>query len=251
MRWVVQQNIFRPQNLQLLVLALEAQHVPYTLVTIPRGTTSLEPDVSSDEDVYVCGAMKMKTIADAKGWKPGSFLNDNFAFDVWQQHLSDELLSGGAVVGRASAFDTAGMDRFFIRPLVDNKAFDGVVIDDEEFQSWLERPPVDGFADMDVVIAPARAIYREYRLFYVDKTYVTGSLYKVAGHPQASPEVEPDVVDYADSVRDRWTPADSFVVDVCLSDDGYKVVEFNNINSSGFYACDVGKYVAAIQRAYG
>ena len=79
---------------------------------------------------------------------------------------------------------------------------------------------------------------------------VTGSVYKMAGKGHAVELNDPQVVDYVDGIQAIWAPAESYVMDVALTDDGLKVIEFNNINSSGFYACDVERYVAAIQAAY-
>ena len=31
--------------------------------------------------MYVCGAVKLKRIAEERNWSPGSFLNDDFTFD--------------------------------------------------------------------------------------------------------------------------------------------------------------------------
>jgi hypothetical protein len=50
---------------------------------------------------------------------------------------------------------------------------------------------------------------------------------------------------------DLWQPARAFVIDIALTDDeddGWcKVIEVNNINSSGFYSIDMQKFVMAIE----
>jgi hypothetical protein len=38
----------------------------------------------------------------------------------------------------------------------------------------------------------------------------------------------------------------TFAIDIAVTPDGYKVIELNSLNSSGFYACDMGKYVNAV-----
>ena len=85
----------------------------------------------------------------------------------------------------------------------------------------------------------------------MNRKVVTGSVYRIGGRAEISPDVEDDVLDYARGVIDTWTPAHSFVMDVALTGEGLKVIEFNNINSSGFYAINVPKYVDAIQTHYG
>ena len=46
---------------------------------------------------------------------------------------------------------------------------------------------------------------------------------------------------------DRFQPARAFVLDVADTLEGPKVIEVNNFNSAGLYACDVGKIVDAIE----
>ena len=96
------------------------------------------------------------------------------------------------------------------------------------------------------MVSPVKPIYREYRLFIVKHKVVTGSVYRIGGRAEISPDVEAYVLDYARTVMQRWMPAESCVMDLALTEHGLKVIEFNNINSSGFYACDVPKYVDAI-----
>ncbi len=250
MHWVIQKNLFKPENYRLLIEALGRLEVGYSSVFIPNGTLDLEPEVNHEGRVYVCGAIKLRKIAQERGWSPGSFLNDNFSFDVWVKHLGQTLLNSDAVFGKFNDIEIGQMDKVFVRPLEDNKAFDGMVIDSEMMKVWREDPRKSNLARLDVVASPVKEIHREYRIFVVNKEVVTGSGYKVAGEPQVSKYIDPDVIDFVYEVINKWIPSESVVIDVCLTESGYKVIEFNNINSSGFYACDVQKYVEAIQNAY-
>ncbi|WP_167237018.1 ATP-grasp domain-containing protein [Massilia genomosp. 1] len=139
----------------------------------------------------------------------------------------------------------------FIRPAEDNKAFDGMLMDTEMLADWRRDPARARLHKMQVIVSPVKAIYCEYRLFIVKRKVVSASVYRIGGRAELSPTVEDDVLDYARAIIERWTPADSFVMDVGLTQDGLKVIEFNNINSSGFYAINVPKYVDAIQTQYG
>lgn len=250
MHWVIQQSIFKPGNYQLLVNALDAFGIGYTSVAIRNGTFDMTPDVSLGGKVYVCGALKLARIARDKGWVPGSFLNENFKFDLWLGELGTELLNADFETGTLASVKAGQQSPFFIRPLEDNKAFDGMVMDAETLADWRRDPAKVHLQNMDVIVSPVKQIYREYRLFVVKRKVITGSVYKIGGRPEISTDVEDYVRDYARSVIATWTPAESFVMDIALTEHGLKVIEFNNINSSGFYACDVAKYVDAIQSGY-
>ena len=251
MHWVIQKSLFKPENYRLLTGALDNLEIKYTPIFIPSGTLDLQPEVNISGNVYVCGAIKLRKIAEERAWFPGSFLNDNFSFDIWNAELGNELLNFGALYGKFNDIQIDNMSKFFIRPLEDNKAFDGMVIDKEMLESLRKDPTKNYLGELDVIVSPTKDIYREYRLFVVKNTVVTGSVYKVAGKPQVSENVEKDVVDYVHTIINKWVPSESFVIDVSLTEEGYKVIEFNNINSSGFYASNVPKYVEAIQLAYG
>lgn len=250
MHWVIQKNLFKPENYCLLTEALDRLEVGYSSVFIPNGTLDLQPEVNHEGKVYVCGAIKLKKIAQERGWSPGSFLNDNFSFDIWVKELGEALLNSDAVFGKFSSIDVDHMAKFFVRPLEDNKAFDGMVIDPEMMKVWREDPRKNNLENLDVIASPVKDIHREYRIFVVNREVISGSVYKVAGEPQASQHIESDVINFVYDIIKKWIPSESVVIDVCLTKNGYKVIEFNNINSSGFYACDVQKYAEAIQNTY-
>lgn len=250
MHWVVQQSIFKPGNYTLLVDALDAMGIGYTSVAIRHGTVEMTPDVNVEGKVYVCGAIRLAQIARDKGWVPGSFLNQYFAFHHWREALGTELLNYAMSAGRLADVAAPREGRFFIRPAEDNKAFDGNVIDAEMLADWRRDPAKTQLLAMEVIVSPVRQIYREYRLFVVNNEVVTGSVYKVGGKPHISSDIEDDVRAYARKIISRWTPAESLVIDIALTPEGFKVIEFNNINSSGFYASDVARYVQAIQARY-
>ena len=72
----------------------------------------------------------------------------------------------------------------------------------------------------------------------------------MAEKPLLSSEIPKYVINYVQTIIDKWLPSPSVVIDIALTDKGLKIIEFNNINSSGFYAIDVAKYVCAIEQAY-
>jgi hypothetical protein len=49
---------------------------------------------------------------------------------------------------------------------------------------------------------------------------------------------------------DRFQVADAFVIDVCLTDNGWKVIECNCINSAGFYDADIQKIIISLENFY-
>jgi len=49
---------------------------------------------------------------------------------------------------------------------------------------------------------------------------------------------------------DLWSPDVGFVLDIADTPEGFKVIEVNCLNASGFYACDMAKVVFALEELY-
>lgn len=244
MHWVIHESVFSEANRKLLKDALERAELPYTVVSFDSEEPT--PNVEPEGKVFVCGAWKAQRLAKRRGWVPGSFLNENFSVEVWSEHLEGELLNETVYLTTVANLDL--QTPMFVRPAIDSKAFDGAVFTPEAADTLRENSPA--LAEARVSVSPVRTIMREYRLFFVDGRLVTGSLYRQAGEVVLSGEVDPDAVAYGEAIAQQWSPAEAFVMDIALTDDGYRVIEFNNINSSGFYAADVERYVDAIERAF-
>jgi hypothetical protein len=104
--------------------------------------------------------------------------------------------------------------------------------------------------DTEIVISPTKKIYSECRLFIVDGVVVTQSMYKVGNRVIGNSDVNECFIEFAQSMANKWQPADGFVIDVADTPNGLKVIEVNCLNSSGFYECDPLQIVNAIEEMY-
>lgn len=254
MHWVVQDNLYNEYGYVSLMETLERYRIPHTVIKIIPFIHDIEPDLvfPKDQLVYTCGATTMTNVAIKKGWNPGSFLNENFDHSAWVKNYGKEVLNYDAVV---VPFKDAvpPADNFFIRPVHDTKSFNGQIYEKENFLDW-QRKVVDLkedaytlTADTPVVVGTLKNIYQEYRFFVVDGKVITGSLYKRGDRVVHDSNIDYDTMWYVSSMVERWQPARAFVIDIAYGDFGYKVLEINNINSAGFYACNVPKIVEAIE----
>lgn len=259
MHWVLQSNLFVENSFRDLVEQLDRQGTTYDVVKIVPFVGEIEPDVNPEGPVFVCGSTAMKKLAARKGWKPGYF-DDNINMSTILKHWGDQCLNYGAQIAPIGQVKKERA-RFHIRPDDDKKSFAGVVMDWEEFEEWREKiraiGPGDsslGTMDIDtpVVISHVKEIYAEYRFFVVNGRVVTCSQYKNGTLVQYKPEgyVDMRVKMFVDSLIQPsvlgWRPCEAFVVDVADTPLGLKVIECNSINSAGFYAADMGKFVSAI-----
>jgi hypothetical protein len=251
MHWVVQENLYKEDAFADLIRALEISDTSYQIVKVIPFSHEVTPEPVSKDRIMVSGSTALTFIGQEKRWCV--FYNDNFNYNVWKKFMGDNLLNADALVGGFGKLNPT-WEEFFIRPAEDRKIFAGQIVCKEEFNNWktkTEQAHKDGYTtltpDTEVVISPIKEIHSEWRFFVVDGKIVTGSLYKRYGMLyQEALLYDDEVLPYAQEMVDMWQPDRAFVIDVALTDEGYKVIEYNCMNSCGFYKSDVGKIVNAI-----
>lgn len=264
---------------------LEVKHqvvkvVPFTSKLLPPGFDSMqedfdaaqEPVIDTGQKIIVFGAISLTRIAGERGWTPGSYLTDKFDFEVWRDGFGVEnTLNADAVTGTVANIEVpSDWDWRFVRPVHDTKALAGEVMSRHDFHDWrvsilginpedYDRRDAPLHRETPILVAPLQKIYNEWRMFVVDGTVVTSSQYKsgrdVVGY--SDDQTDPAVTEFAQSMVDRWRPvvigepcvdpARAYVIDIADTPNGLKVIEINNINSSGFYGADTQKMIMALE----
>jgi hypothetical protein len=200
------------------------------------------------------GSYSLARVAIKKRWRPGAFL-DNLDFEIQRQHWGDRMLNHDAVI---TTFDNVPFQRdpFFLRPVHDTKAFTGMVIDWGYYEEW--RDSISQLSetfiltkDTPVMVCQKKELYSETRFWIVDRNIITASKYKT-GTIKRYEEVrgsrwDNDLIAFADDCACIWSPNQAFVLDIAETPQGLKIVEVNNINSSGFYKGDMQRLITAIE----
>ena len=83
---------------------------------------------------------------------------------------------------------------------------------------------------------------------HVGGKVISGSTYKMHKQRLVQRETDRAVIREAQELADGWLPHDVCVMDIALTKDGPKIIEFNCFNSSGFYYHDIGAIVAAVTK---
>lgn len=274
MLWIVQNNLANEPEYDNFIDALMRFELPYIVVKpvpfshklLPADFDSMtqdadatpEPTIDASLPIMVCGTITLNKIAIDRGWKPGTFLNDNFDFEVWRygfdpRHvLNRDACTTAIRMLHESLVKAKGQPPIFIRPTKDTKAFTGRVFDRDEAMEFCARAqPGDPVTPAtQVLFASVKKIYSEWRLFVVDGQIVTGSQYKQGNRTLYNRDVDQAVLDFGQRMVDHWQPADAFVIDIADTEEGRKVIEINNINSAGFYAADPQRIVHAIEKLF-
>jgi hypothetical protein len=142
---------------------------------------------------------------------------------------------------------------WFCKPAEKAKIFTGSVEASEEWVEFLQDKVECKSSgsyklelDTKLVLDTPKVIYSEYRWFIVDKKIISGSMYKKNGQLFSEEILDRDMTKEAQEFANKWLPNDNCVMDLALTKEGLKVVEFNCINSSGFYKCSKYKVFKAL-----
>lgn len=254
MHWVIQENMFWDAAVERLAEALRRLEIPHTLAKVIPFGGGLEVDVEMTGPVVVVGSMSLAHYAVQRGWSPGAWINaERFGYQAYVEAFGELMLNHDAHAVRfADALDH-DMESFFIRPDDDGKLFAGTITNRARFADWQAKIASADLTwtitpNTKVIVSSIKTIITETRFIVVNGDVVTGSVYRRDGRTLYDSVVSPDVEIFARKQAQLWTPDRVCVLDVAETDDGMRIVEFNNFNSAGWYECDVLKIIAAIDR---
>lgn len=256
MYWILQTNLWKEDAFKDVLDALVRLELPHSIHKVIPFGGGMEPEANPPEgQVVVMGSYALSNLARTRGWSPGTFLNDNFDFEIQLKNWGTGMLNHDAWVGRLA--DVPEQENaFFIRPTLDTKSFSGEVMSWPIFDMWRQgvlkltpedKPTVTG--DTRVVVARKKEIYSETRTWIVDKQVVTASGYKLGTQKRQSPpsEVDDRIIHFARACAHVWSPDRAYVLDIFDTPDGLYIGEANNLNSSGFYKGDMARVIMAIE----
>jgi hypothetical protein len=253
MKFLIQHNLMNEDSLLKVKRAVEPY--PHEFVGVIPFSREITGDFDqSSKDYIPYGSTLFTNLADDLGWKGLHFDLSRFNYVESVKNRNDMLNAEmimtvkEAALWMESEFHGANQE-WFIRPSEDLKHFPGQVIEASECSKWLydamSLPPESGTyamdPDMQVVIAEPKNIQAEWRWFIVDGKIIDGSMYRHNGRMFKKHEMDQEVINEAQQLADIWLPDSCVVMDTALVNFKVKVIEFNCINSSGFYDHDVNK----------
>ncbi len=139
-------------------------------------------------------------------------------------------------------------ERLHLRPNRDDKAFNGGVYDAVGWADMIaqrrERQQIMPLSDLECWASPLKEITAEYRCWFIDSQLVDVSMYRENGRLFLKRETSKEVHGAARDLASLHLPMSNIVMDVARTQDGFKVIEFNPINSSGWYAASTDDILA-------
>lgn len=138
----------------------------------------------------------------------------------------------------------------FTKPQEDTKSFNGSVCKIDDFKKWCSEAKKSLYAnlssDTKIIVSKPFNINAEWRLLIVNNQIITSSQYMKNKKFEIKSGAPIEVLNFAEKVIKTYSPAVAYVLDICLSGNNYYIMEVQNINSAGAYACDIEKYANSI-----
>lgn len=260
MKFVIQYNLMNEDQLHDVADAVTAYpHIFVGLIPFSREITANEPINGVDYIPY--GSTLLTNLTAELGWKGLHFDVTKLNYGNFVRNRND-MLNGEHILSAEEAIEfltdqqRGAGQTWFTRPSEDLKHYSGHVAEAGEIADQL-KSMVDSFNRgeqgsyglnpvTEVVLARPKEISAEWRWFIVGGKVVSGSMYRAHGQLRKLRELDQAVINEAQSAADKWLPMDCVVMDTALVNGEIKVVEFNTINSSGFYDNDVNAVFKAL-----
>jgi hypothetical protein len=257
MHWILQNDIFSEAGWNVLTQTMVRFGLSHSVhKVIPFVGELVPPPAIGHKNAICIGSYSMRHVAAREGWYPGVFDLGPQDFVQQHRHWGDWMLNAGSVVSRFRDADFY-KDRLFVRPVSDAKFFAVRVFGREEFNQWQKtvcRLGLDDGSSLTpetlIQLARPTEIHAEYRFWVVNVSIVTKSVYKRGDSVVYAAEVDERLDHFVEQRLAQWMPHATFVIDVCDTPDGMKIVEINTLNAAGFYAADVQRLVMALEAAY-
>ena len=184
-------------------------------------------------------------------------MNKNHDYEVYGKAFGFENMLNGQ--GHVINFiDEIPIDNFlfFARPTRDTKVFSGQIFTQDSWKEYVAAVKANDSVrhisdETKILISPLRQIQQEVRCWVVGGKVITASRYKLNDRViYQNYDNETFYTDFEQNMVDKFQPAEAFVLDVCLTDDGLKIVEVNCINCAGFYHGDLNKMILALENHF-
>lgn len=252
MYYIIQKNTFNEENYDNLISIINRYSIDYEIVDVWPFIDEVE-FITKRKDVFVFGGLKLSRLGKKYGWIPGSLLNSNHDYRVYSKFYTNNLLNYDSKVQKI--FEKITDDVFFARPCEDNKIFTGKVYTLEEWNEYINQIQTNGHSTLittetEIQISSVKEIQKEFRFWIVGDDVVTASQYKIGNWVNYSEIVDDGAYEFCKQMIKLYKPAEAFVMDICLIDDEYKIIEIGCINSCGFYKSNMNKLIESLENYF-
>ena len=249
MYYVIQERLRKEFEWDDLIKAMDRLELEYEVVKLRPFIDDIEFETDR-KDVFVFGALKMARITPKYGWYPGVLMTPNHDFQVYREHYKENLLNYDSTIHLFGNLDL--IRDSFVRPTLDTKTFTGKVFTPSEWREHREYSLKNGHVttlteNTEVQVAPIKNIQKEFRFFIVDGKLITGSLYKEGYFIRYDSIVDEGAKDFCNEMIKVFDLAPAYVMDICLTDGEWKIIECGTVNCAGLYKINIPLLLMALE----
>jgi hypothetical protein len=251
-KWLFQKNIWNEYGYDRLLNSAQDAGIEYDEVHVIPFTETLEPEINYVPK-YVFGSNRFINVCRSKGFP--TFKSFKPIEDFYPK--SDWINGDGFDIrwGELKKADGDFLRPCFIKPYTE-KFFTGKVyqsLDDIE-KTQLATSFIENEDDELIRVSNAIQIYNEIRFYIIGGQIISGSYYKMGGQNKQTridSKLHPAWI-ACQNILSTGFIDDAFVMDLGQIDKdwsemNWKIVELNNINSSGLYETDTDAIISAFK----
>lgn len=256
--WLLEKEIKHPENDIKLRNTLSNLGIPFIEIEKKSFESIKYDDIKNVEFDFVYASTNI--VEELKDKISGIYFNeDNFNYKSWAKHYGSNLFNDPkeTYIVQVKNLDPSllnDIEDYFLRPVKDLKSFSGTVVNKNELLHFCSEIKEGKYTYLDenveLVIAPAYKIEKEWRCFMVNDKVAAASQYKENGKLLISNKNLPkEMIIFAESMAKIWSPDKIFTLDIGMANQKYYIIEAQCSNSSGFYDCNMVELVKSISEA--
>lgn len=256
--WIIQKNLTKTDLVHQLKTAIEADGAFCELVEIVPFSTKLPAIKHKNAFTIPYGSTTfMLNAYQNEVYQRGVFYNSlKFQMKHYVEVWKEDMLNFDGQLLKFSdlqQLDSPPSQKWFIRPNLDEKQFSGRISTFQELLEWSEKiiqlNLPDFNANTEIWISTSQHILKEWRLFIIDDKIVSACRYIKNGQINiSSSDVPIEMLEFAQAKIDAYRIDDVYVMDIAATTAGFKIIECNCFNGTGFYDNDIRAIVKTINQ---
>ena len=254
--WILQSNLTKSEILDRIKSSIEQDDeqweeleiVPFS-DQLPKLSNNNAINIIYGSTTFMINAYNDNDYRKSVFYDPKTFQMKNYV-DHWNNHVLnyDGILT---TFGNIDKIKSNPSKKWFIRPNHDSKEFSGRVDSFENLTKWSQKIcdlKIEDFnQNTEVWISEPQIIDKEWRVFIVDNNIVSSSRYMKNGELNESDSDLPDeMISFTQQRINEYRLHDIYVMDIAQIKSGFKIIECNCFNGTGFYKHDIDAIIISV-----
>lgn len=198
------------------------------------GDQLIENCLKKEQKLFSFGSYNLALYLKNKGFKYGHNL-DNLDQKTQMLHWGKEnFLNEDHKIILNNEIEYFQGNRFF-RPLNDSKNFNAGSYSYHEINSLVSKELL--------LMSSIKKINEEYRFVIINGKISSHSSYRFYNKVNFVNKANNKLHQFVNKILENWLPTSNFIIDIAVVNEGYKIIEVNNLHCSRFYGCSLFKII--------